>query len=92
MVRIASEPSDVDVVWVDSWHMGSKFMLCRGEEASEGNISALGSYAAPPGPDWGWRIVLSASTTDEVRILMYNITPEGQEALAVDSKYSRVAV
>lgn len=89
MVRIASEPGEVDVVWADSWHMGKRFMLCRGEYHREGEISALGTYAAPPGPDWGWRIVLRAESADEMRILMYNISPEGREALAVDASYRR---
>jgi hypothetical protein len=44
--------------WVDSWHMSDKAMACRGAVGPDGAIDVRGTYAAPPGPDWGWRIVL----------------------------------
>jgi hypothetical protein len=89
LVRNDAEPSPDDMVWVDSWHTGGKLMHLRGEESTDGRISAFGTYAAPPGPDWGWRIVLAADTADEVRILMYNVSPDGDEALAVEARYAR---
>lgn len=89
LLRLAPEPSAVDMVWVDSWHMRDPFMLCRGELDGEGRLAGRGAYSAPPGPDWGWRIVVGAQETGELRIRMFNITPDGQEALAVDARYSR---
>ena len=89
MVRTETGADDVEVVWVDSWHTSSKFMLFRGEDDKEGLVAVHGTYSAPPGPDWGWRIVLGADSANEVHILMYNITPDGQEALAVEARYVR---
>lgn len=89
MVRSESDPEGSDVVWVDSWHTAGKFMQFRCDEGKEGLVAVRGSYSAPPGPDWGWRIVLSADSKDEFRVLMYNVTPDGKEALAVDARYSR---
>jgi hypothetical protein len=77
------------MVWVDSWHTGGKLMEFRREEGREGCLSALGSYPAPPGPDWGWRIVLGPESEEGLQILMYNIAPDGNEALAVDARYTR---
>lgn len=90
LVRLAPDQSAVAMVWVDSWHTGGGFMEFRGEGATDGTLTALGSYAAPGGPDWGWRIVVAADADTGLRITMFNITPDGQEMLAVESAYRRV--
>lgn len=90
LFKLSQESSDVDIVWVDSWHMGSKFMLCKGDVLSEDSLTGLGSYQAPPGPDWGWRISLSVVSETILLLRMFNITPEGQECLAVETRYMRV--
>jgi hypothetical protein len=68
--------------WVDSFHMSSKIFLCTGTVA-ECAAQMRGSYAAPPGPDWGWTIAIRSISATEFQILMHNISPEGQEDLAV---------
>ena len=78
----------VTAVWVDSWHMSDKALLCEGR-ASGGAVDLTGSYAAPPGPDWGWRTVLERADGDSLRMTMFNVTPEGQEHLAVEVVYRR---
>lgn len=90
MMRTDPNPEDVQVMWVDSWHTSNKFMQFHSQEDKEGLVAVHGTYAAPPGPDWGWRIVLKSDNTNEFHIVMYNITPDGQEALAVDARYKRV--
>jgi hypothetical protein len=77
----------VTALWVDSWHMSDKVMICEG--ASGDSLDVRGSYAAPPGPDWGWRTVIETGEEDSLRMAMYNVTPEGQEVLAVDAVYRR---
>ncbi len=91
LVRIASEPGFLDMVWFDSWHTGGEFMTFHGEEDRDGHLSARGSYSAPPGPDWGWRILLADNPDGSLQIQMVNISPEGDEALAVDARYTRAA-
>jgi hypothetical protein len=91
VVRNVPEPSLEEMMWIDSWHTGGKFMLFRGEADNKGRISAVGTYPAPPGPDWGWRIILEAATADRIRIVMYNISPDGDESLAVEAEYSRTS-
>jgi len=75
--------------WVDSWHMSSKVMACEGTIDPQGAINIRGSYEAPPGPDWGWRIVITPKSGKELQIVMYNISPEGVEELAVQADYNR---
>jgi hypothetical protein len=62
-------------------------MDCRGSAKGEGGISVQGSYPAPPGPDWGWRIVVEPREGAGFRLEMRNVTPEGEEAIAVEAEY-----
>ncbi len=70
-------------IWLDSWHMANQFMICAGESASEHSVAVRGAYAAPAGPDWGWRIIVEADSAAKFRLSMHNLTPDGVEALAV---------
>ncbi|HSH37719.1 MAG TPA: DUF1579 family protein [Chthoniobacterales bacterium] len=76
--------------WIDSFHMSSKIMFCTGTGA-DGAAELLGSYAAPPGPNWGWSIAIRSVAEDELQIVMHNISPEGQQDLAVQIDYRRSA-
>lgn len=42
-------------------------------------------------PDWGWRITLDWADPEHVTLRMFNVKPDGREALAVDLRGSRVA-
>jgi hypothetical protein len=76
--------------WIDSFHMGSTMMFSQGMRTSTG-FWVLGAYADPRGgPDWGWRTTIEIVNPDQIAIRAYNITPEGQEDLAVEAVYQRV--
>jgi len=75
--------------WGDSWHQSAKVLHCQGSIDENGAIDVRGSYEAPPGPDWGWRIVISSSDGDKLTMSMYNCPPEGDEDLAVKADYTR---
>jgi hypothetical protein len=68
--------------------MNEKYMTCEGM-ATDANVDVRGSYAAPPGPDWGWRTIIDRNNRDLFRLVMYNITPEGEEQIAVETLYGR---
>ena len=74
--------------WVDSFHMSAKVMNCEGEVDEQGRIDVLGSYEAPPDPDWGWRIEVIPEGKS-LQIIMHNISPDGEEVLAVRATYER---
>jgi hypothetical protein len=78
------------MTWIDSFHNGTAMMHCEGEPIENG-ISVLGSYIAPPGPNWGWRTTLVLESDLSLRITMTNIPPEGQgePAKAVEVLYLR---
>ena len=77
---------EVTAAWVDSWHNGDRMMVCRGQIDQNDSADVYGSYPAISGPDWGWRIVVEPGGIDSFRIFMYNITPQGVEALAVQAE------
>lgn len=76
--------------WTDSWHYAHQLMDVRG--TGDGNaVTVHGTYAAAPGPDWGWRLVLEPDDADRCTLRMFNQTPDGAEALAVEMRLSRRA-
>ena len=77
----AAEP--IHAVWFDSWHMAHQFMVMSGKQTDKG-IFLEGSYAAPPGPDWGWQITVETQERGW-KLQMFNVTPDGQATLAVES-------
>lgn len=89
LIGTASGEKPVDIVWLDSWHMRNDVMRLRVEPVGDVLLNVLGSYPAPTGPDWGWRIVLRPESRDAFRMLMYNIKPGGPDVLAVEAAYTR---
>jgi hypothetical protein len=79
----------VTALWADSFHMSDKVMTSEGPASDASSLDVRGSYAAPPGPDWGWRTVIETGEEDSLQMLMYNVTPDGQEVPAVDAVYRR---
>lgn len=90
LVGYETEADVVTIAWADSWHMGDKAMICQGSAEEDGSIVVRGSYTVPSQPDWGWRIVVGPGEGNAFRIVMYNILPEGQEMLAVETNYTKV--
>ena len=74
--------------WIDTFHMGRKVMACEGTVGDDGALDVRGGYAAPPGPDWGWRIRVTAAAGSQLEIVMFNIDPAGNEQLAVRATHA----
>jgi hypothetical protein len=76
--------------WVDSFHNNTAIMFCVGSPVENG-FSVLGSYPdLTGGPDWGWRTVVELLDNDHLVISAYNISPEGGEAKAMESRLMRM--
>ena len=88
LIGCESDDGPVTIHWIDTWHMGRKVMSLHGPVTSDGAIDVRGSYAAPPGTDWGWRIVIRAHAPHQVELKMFNIEPGGAEHLAVEATYA----
>jgi hypothetical protein len=92
MILIGRE-KDSDLIksfWIDSWHLSDKFMVSESKAKNGGAISVKGYYTVPDQPDWGWRTVIDSENADTFRIKMYNVSPDGEESLAVEADYKRL--
>jgi hypothetical protein len=76
-------------VWFDSWHMTNSSMSLTGEAEATGSVSVTGTYPAGDGPDWGWRILLEPGKGTHLLLRMFNVTPDGDEELAVETDFAR---
>jgi hypothetical protein len=76
--------------WVDSFHTGTSIMFSKGNSGIA-PLAALGSFPdGTGGPDWGWRTELQIADPDHIEVTAYIITPDGQEAMAVQTRLARV--
>jgi hypothetical protein len=76
--------------WVDSFHNSTGIMFCIGAEKENG-FSVTGSYPDPTGgPDWEWRTEVELIDSNHLTITAYNISPEGEEAKAVEATLTKV--
>ncbi|MBN1878780.1 DUF1579 family protein [bacterium] len=73
----------VQAAWIDSFHMATGIMILKGEFTEHDTIDLIGSYPAPPGPDWRWRMIISASD-NKLTLINYNVSPGGDEHLAIE--------
>ncbi len=77
-----------ECAWADSWHMSTGLLFSKGKPSPDA-FNVLGHYAAGT-ESWGWRTTIAHPAQDLIEIRMFNISPAGEEDLAVEVDYRRV--
>ncbi len=74
--------------YTDTFHAVSALVL-HGHVQGQ-SVALYTTYPAGDGsPDWGWRIVLDWCDPEGFSVRMFNVLPDGREALAVDLRGER---
>ena len=68
--------------FTDTFH-SSTTMAFTSVSSTWALVELFGTYPAPEGPPWGWRITLAHRPSDELVLQMTNITPWGEDGRAV---------
>ena len=77
--------------FTDTFHAAAGLQLHGCVRGSE--LLLYTTYPAGDGsPDWGWRIVLDWYDPDGFTLRMFNLLPDGVEALAVELRGARVVM
>lgn len=89
LIGFAADHGTWQVAWVDTWHTGTEILLSEGVLlASRRTIAVMTSYAAGDGPPWQWRTEFAAGE-GALTIRHFNITADGDEAIAAEFAYVR---
>ena len=79
----------LELYWSDSFHMNYAVMKSVGQWTEKGYDVKGGYEVGKDMAPWGWRTTLEVIAQDHVQQTAYNISPAGEEDLAVRVDYRK---
>ncbi len=90
LIALNSVTEQYEVNWIDDFHMNYAMLFSQGPATPTG-FSVTGEYGVELNqPKWGWRTQYDLQNRDSLTITSYNISPDGEESIALEVKYKRV--
>jgi hypothetical protein len=83
------DANEFELCWADSFHTAGALMMFKGAPREDGVVAVTGSYGAGD-ERWGWRNELSLTGDKDLTMRAFNITPAGEESVALETHWKRL--
>ncbi len=90
LIAFNSGSNEYQIAWIDDFHMANGILYSTGVSQASG-FSVVGSYSVGVGETpWGWRTTYQFGLDNRLKIMSWNIEPDGTEVKAIEIEYKKL--